>query len=44
MLRSLVPGGTFLLNTPFSAEGSLGQAADAGAAELAGQEGEILRD
>ena len=44
MLRSLVPGGTFLLNTPFSKDGNLGQAADAGAAELARQEGEVLRD
>ena len=44
MLRSLVPGGTFLLNTPYSQRRNLGQAADAGAGSLARQEGEILRD
>ena len=44
MLRSLVPGGTFLLNTPHSHGRSLVQPADAGAGEPAGEEGEVLRD
>ena len=44
MLRALVPGGTFLLNTPYSAGEIWPQPAHAGAGDPARPKGEIFRD
>ena len=44
MVKPLVPGGTFLLNTPYSEGRNLVEAADAGAGIAHRQEGEVLRD